>query len=257
MKAINFKLFFAALGLSLSVFVLDNFHLLDSVKSVGQAAALPVQFGLYNAFKGLGETFSIITFWRSGESRIKNLELRVAELAGAAAQKEALERENEILRRQLGVPALVKYKLLPAAVLGKSRFLEINAGYINGVKEGQSVIFQDNFVGKIARTTPRASFVLLPTDPDSKIPARVGKITALVIGQFNSNMLLTRVAQDEEIFPEQLVVTSGEGESAAAGLLIGKIKTVRGGQTDLFKEAELTSFLDATKLSTVFVILDQ
>lgn len=250
------KTFLILLFLSFIIFFLDGKGYLDGAKGVVQIVTLPVQYGFFATGQNIKNSFSFLTFWKSGENRIKNLELRIMELAAAKNEADRLEKENKELKKQLGINFFKNRVLLPATVLGLDRYLQIGAGSNDGVKEGATVIYLDNLVGKIIRVTPRSSFVILPTDPQTKIPVKTGKARGLVSGQFNFSEILDRVGQNEEINTSDLILTSGEADSFPPDLVVGKVDKIISQQTDIFKKATVKPVLNYSDLTTVFVIND-
>lgn len=255
-KMIQPKFLLGLLICALLAFTLDSARLLEVPKTVFYTVASPGQYLLHNVQVGLVDGLSFLTFWKSGEARIKNLELRVAELSVAKNQAGALERENRELRKQLGVTSLASHRQLPVVVLGLSRYLEIGAGQNQGVTVGQTVVYLDNLIGRVVSVSGRTSFVQLPSDPDARIAVGVGQARGLVSGQFGSGLEISQVAQNEDIRPGDLVSTSGEGGTYLPGMLVGKLGTINTDQTGLFKEAEVIPLIDYKQLTTVFVVLD-
>lgn len=243
---------------SLLIFGLDrSTGIFNPIRGVVSVAALPVQYGLYRGGQAVFDTFSFLTFWKSGEQRIKYLELRILELGSQKDRADRLESENLELRRQLGNDkSLLAHRLLPAEVLGVGNDLEIGVGSGEGVTQGMSVVYLNNLVGRVTKATPRASFVQLPQDAAARIPAKSGTVRGLVVGRFGSGIVLTQIAQNEEIAEGNLVSTSGEGETYIADLVIGKVKAVQGEKTALFREATIEPLIDSQRLTTVFVIMD-
>lgn len=243
------KLFLILLISSVLIFFLDGRGYLNGVKGAVQIVILPVQYSFFAAGQNVKNSFSFLTFWKSGENRIKNLELRNMELAAAKNEADRLEKENKELKKQLGVNITKSHILLPAPVLGLDRYLQIGAGTNDGVKEGMMVVYLDNLVGKIIRVLPRSSFVQLAIDPQAKIPVKTGKARGLVSGQFNSSQILDRVAQNEEINTGDLIFTPED-------LVVGKVDKIISQQTDIFKKATVLPVLDYSELTTVFIIND-
>ena len=93
-------------------------------------------------------------------------------------------------------------------------------------------------------------------DPEARIAAKVGVVRGLVKGEFNSAIIISQIAQNEEIRPEDLVLTSGEGGGYWPGLTIGRIVIVKPGQNGIFKEAEVAPLIDYSKLEIVYVNAD-
>ncbi|MBI3558872.1 rod shape-determining protein MreC [Candidatus Gottesmanbacteria bacterium] len=243
------KTFLILLISSFLIFFLDGKGYLNGVKGTVQIITLPVQYSFFAAGQNIKNSFSFLTFWKSGEARIRNLELRNLELGAAKNEAERLEKENKELKKQLGANISKNHVLLPAPVLGLDRYLQIGVGINDGVKEGMIVVYLDNLVGKIIRVLPRSSFVMLPTDPQSKIPVKIKEARGLVSGQFNSSQILDRVGQNEEINLGDLIFTLED-------LVVGKVDKIISQQTDIFKKAIVKPILNYSDLTTVFVIND-
>ena len=109
-------------------------------------------------------------------------------------------------------------------------------------------------MGVVNNTSFGTSSILLPTDPDSKIPVKTAKTGAkgLLIGQFESGMLLDKVVQQDELLISDTVITSGEG-GFADGIVIGSIANINKKETELFQTAEVKSLLGLSRLEYVFV----
>lgn len=251
MKSLQVKTLSLFLVASLLLFLLDTAQLLNPVKTAAQIVFLPAEEAVHSVKIGLDDTFSFLTFWRSGESRIKNLEQRNLELLTKANQADSLASENADLRAQLGVKPLAGNTLLPARVLGLDRYLGVAAGADDGVRSDMTVVYLGNYVGKVKTVSPKSSFVELPTDPDTKISAKIGvtgTVHGLISGQFNSSITLDHVAQEEDMKVGDQVFTDDN-------LLIGSVVSIDSKDTDLFKRATIQPQITTGKLTTVFIIL--
>lgn len=261
MAYLKTKTLVVLLFFSLVILFLDNLKILNPLKSLLELGIVPIEYQLHSINNGVTDTFSFLTFWKSGEARIKNLEQRNLELLSQASRADTLEKENQELRYQLGVKSLLNRTLLPAAVLGISRYMQIGVGAKDQVRENMTVVYLGNLVGRVIQVAPRTSLVELPTDAGAKIPVKIkstSNIRGLALGQFNSSILLDKIAQNEEIKPDDLVLTTGEGKDTVSNsdLVVGKINTLTNKETGLFRQASIKSLIDYQQLTTVFVILD-
>lgn len=123
MKDLSIRYWGILLVLSFLLIFLDHQRFLRSLRFVTDAVVSPVELGVYATKNDLADTFSFLSFWKSGESRIKNLEQRNLELTAKAVRADGLERENQELRKQLGVAGFGSRKLLPASVQGLGKYL--------------------------------------------------------------------------------------------------------------------------------------
>src|SRR3989344_3764728 len=257
MKEINLRFFGGFCVLALVMIFLDRQGMFREFRPVMQIILTPLEMGTYSVKNSVTDSISFLTFWKSGEARIKNLEQRNLELQIQANNEKILENENIELKKQLGVTSLSKFKRLPVIVLGVARFMIIDRGTKDGIVVGHSVAYLDNFVGQTVRSDASVSYVQLATDADFKIPVKVGllgNVYGVSLGQFNSSIILDQVSQDEDIKIDDLVYTSGQTGKFIPDLLIGKIFQISSAKTDLFQKAKVKPLIVYDKLNTVFVI---
>lgn len=247
MKQNTLRLFLILFLLSLLITFFDRRGVFDFAKAPIQIVTNPI-FTNLNSYK---DSLNFLTFWKSGEMRIKNLEERNLELMAFKDEADRLREENVNLRSQFETSVVKPHQLIVAQVLGVNRYIEIDKG-----KVGQVVVYKDNLVGRIIRATPRVSYVQKPSDPNEKVPVRIGQSTGIALGQFNSSIILDKVAANEAINEGDIVTTSGEGETFMPNLIVGKISKVLPSEGEIFKKAEIAPLISENDLRMVFVIDD-
>lgn len=240
---------------SLLLIFFENFHWTRPVRAVVEQGTRPVKLSLYRGKQKFWATFSFLSFWRSGQQKIKYLEERNRELQVEAQKTKALEEENRTLRAQLKVVLPSNWELLPAQTLGKTRYLTIDKGEKEGVKIGQVVILKNILVGKVVAVSLQESQVRLPADPESKIPVRTAKTGAegLLVGQFGRGMVLEKVTQGESLEGEDLVVTTGES-GYPKDLIIGKVSWVEKKESEVFQKAGVEPSLNFDEIEVIFLV---
>ncbi len=256
MTRVNYRAFFVLIFASLALFLIDRNGLFYWPKYAVQIVVNPIEYGLYSIKVGASDSVSFLSFWRSGEERIKNLEQKNWELTSKLVLMKEIQEENNFLRAQLGAKPMGVAKMLPARVLGQGQGLEINVGEQDGAKPGMSVTLAGNLIGRVERVLPRSAFVVLPRDGQSKIPVAIGTVRAVAMGAYGSEIILDKVGQTDQLQKDDLVVTSGEGESYVAGLVVGRISNITGKETDLFRRAEVVPLINYDKLRTVFLVIN-
>lgn len=258
MRWAKIRIFLVFLTLCLLVAFLDQRNVLSPVRSVFQFGLSPIVRATYVLKNNFQDALSFITFWKSGEARIKNLEQKNLELIGKALRVEQLEKENRDLYKQLGTPFPSGHIRLGANVLGVNRFLIVGRGSKDGVRLGQSVVYLDHFIGKVIRVDEGVSFIQLPTDGEIKIPVKVGatgSAKGVTVGQFHSTIILDQVAQNEEIKVGDYILTSGEDGKILPDLILGRVKKIVSVPTDIFKKAEIEPLMTYDQLDLVFIII--
>jgi rod shape-determining protein MreC len=156
-------------------------------------------------------------------------------------------------RNQVVVAADVIQSFDPSAAL---RTIVLNRGARDGFAPGMAVVTENGLVGRIINVTATASRVLLVTDPNSTISARLQESRAPggVVGLLTGGLRMQFIPLDAEISEGELVVTSGQGGNLPPDITIGVVTSLRQFEFELNQEAEVRSLIDFARLETVLVI---
>lgn len=260
MKALvsDFKLFFGLILLSLFLLLFDNLNLLNFPKSLVQTITVPVQYGLYKSVTSIGENFQFISTARQAYLENEALRLQLGELLTENSNLRKKLSENETLVDQYNKLSPITYDLMPAHVIGSGRFLTLDRGLDDGVKEGQAVVYKDNYVGQVKEVSPKTSRVLLPFDPDSKIAVfsqgLEGRARGILLGQFGADLLMDKILHQESIAALDLVYSEGIEGRLPKGLLMGRVLEVLGKDNEVFRQARVIPLFKAVDLDMVFVM---
>jgi rod shape-determining protein MreC len=184
----------------------------------------------------------------------------IGETIDAKGENEELRAENEALRRQLvdergavrenrELRALVRMDqrlgleqqgAVTARVYGRSptvwySTVTVNKGSRDGVREGQPVVNGAGLVGRVRRVSGRSAQVLLITDGDSGVTARVNEsgaqgIVAPAVGDPH-DLRLEYLGRNDRIREDHTVVTSGTRSTRhpsrfPPGIPIGRVTRV-------------------------------
>ncbi len=246
-----------------AVFLLSD--LVGLAKPMRQAVnfiALPLERLTYQGGRAIAQEVSIFWELRSVLGKYYALEKEHRETVAHLNNLSQVAKENEILKAQFARSPVETQKLLPAQVMGVSRYLILNKGQQDGVKGGQVVVLENSLIGKVVEVTATSARVLLPTDPNSEITAEVAggsyRPRGLVVGDFGVGMHLEKILPDEMVEVGDLVLTSGEltegsNEGYPKDLVIGKISKVQRSDSDLFQRAEVEPIFSYRDLDLVFV----
>ena len=219
-----------------------------------------------NIFKISLKTNNFIDFVVS----IKNLEQENIELKknnlnllGEFVKLKEIEKENEMLREQIGLPLSESSELILASIIGKDssdfgKYFLINKGKKDGIKEKSVVIVSGNLlVGQAIEVFDSFSRIQLIIDPNSLVNARIqdSKIMGLIKGGQELDLVFDLLPQGKNIEVDSLVVTSGLSGLFPAGLLIGQIEKVISSEAQISQIAKVKPVVDFYKLDKVFVII--
>ncbi|WP_119067104.1 rod shape-determining protein MreC [Aggregatilinea lenta] len=203
-------------------------------------------------------------------SNFRRLEKRNQDLeeAYAIAQSQLAEyREKALLYDDLA--ALLEYdrfepedrEFVTCDVIGLDntgfvRAIQIDCGRRDGVEIGDPVVIDLGMVGRVTKVSATGAEVLLLTDPNSQINARVQTTRAdgVVVGQLSGDLLMSYISVDDEVREGDFVVSSGLGQTAPADLILGRVLSVSLAQSELYQEARVRSLVEFDRLEVVQVI---
>lgn len=200
--------------------------------------------------------------------KIKGLKEKNLELLNKIVDSEKLKRENAALSDQFQTSYPRSSKLFKAEIIGAPSFIPgvslpttfiINKGSKDNLKVGQAVVVKDNLVGIISRVSVNLSKVNIINNSPSSFTAKTENGALGVVRGTNGGLILDNVLLSENIKVGEIVLTYGdidfEGVGIPPNLVVGQIKSVEKSASDLFQKAKIESFVDFTRLLTIFVYL--
>lgn len=254
----DLRFFVSLIFLSIILTLADSLNLLNYPKSKLEQITIPIQYGLYQTSHGLlGQFEFVILAGRAySESKLLREQLALVLSENSRLRRELAETQATLAQRQTF--SLYTFDLVSARPIGISRYLVIDKGSDDGLKVNQSVIYKDNFIGKIDKVTPKRSFVLLSSDPDSRVSAFVsgpaGKARGVLVGQFGAEMLFDKILHQEKVKVSDLVYTEGGEIEIPRGLILGQVFQVLTRDNEVFKQAKVRPIFQVADLDIVFVI---
>lgn len=254
----SLRYFWIFLILSLLLFALSRYNLLETPSSYLTKAVTSASAPLFLIGDFFGGIFK-------NDTKLKEENLA---LAKKLIDQEKLLSENKALHDQFQIEKPRSLDLLPAGIVSSPRFipgifspefLVIDKGTDEGIKVGNGVVFKNNLVGKVTKTSKFLSQVTLLTNPNLKFAAKTEKGTFGVLkGEGNGDIFLDNVLLSDHLSKGELVVTSGDLKIDQTGfppdLIIGKIVSVSSNPSDLFQRAKLQTLVDFSSLTKVFII---
>lgn len=198
-------------------------------------------------------------------------------LQGVDDENRQLRRELELLKEQNNqlreaasaterLTELLQFKsqsttpMVAAQVIGRDtgnwyKTIIINKGSSSGLQVDQGVITPAGVVGRIVKTTPATSVVLLVTDPNNAIAGLVQRTRdeGIVEGTTQGQARLKYIPLLSNARAGDRVVTSGLVGGFPRGLAIGTITRTDKEEGGLFQSAELTPEVDPDRVEEVLV----
>lgn len=258
---------FIYVAIFVAIFVLLNIiipekYLSAPIRNAFYKIISPLASSLYKGGESSGGFLDRISKIRRLDEEKSNLEKKVAELITENSKLHELERENELLKNQLGLKEELKNsEFIAADVIGRgptniSNTLLLNKGSDNGLAEGMPVVTNNMLLGKLTDVSSDHSRVLLIVDPASVINVMVQETRAAGIlkGEAGFNLKIESVPQEAPLKKGQRIVTSGLGGTLPKGLIIGEAEEIKSSESEIFQSARVKPYADFNHLEVVFII---
>lgn len=259
LKESNFSRSLTAIGSVLVLVVANNLGWV-AVAGILQDTASPLSRPLARAGQNVGLKIYGLGGWKSGEKTLR-LEQENQRLTAELSRLNSLEQENQQLRDNLGFDQKKPYRQVGADIIGfqpggGGQIIQINRGTDSGIAIGMPVVSQGYLVGKIGHTAARSSHVVLINDPAFRVLV-VGQTSGaegIVKGQVGSGLIMEKIPQNQNLKPDEIVVSSGLDGEYPRGLIIGTVNNITQDSQSIFQAAQISQKFEATRLRVLLVI---
>ena len=231
----------------------------------------PIEEGAGRALKPVRDAINWFdeTFDARGEN--DRLSDELSELRTDAVDAEAIEAENEELRKALDFrtnAGIQGYEQVTARVIARSPTVwysqvTIDQGSSAGVERDDPVVTGDGLVGKVSDTTAGTAQVTLITDHRSAVSARILQDGPLGVVKPEvgdpDDLLLDFVQEDREVSRGQRLVTAGSTASDLEslfpyGIPIGEVTNAELQADDTYQSVDIKPFADLRDFEYVQVL---
>ena len=173
--------------------------------------------------------------------------------------------ELERLRELLLLNALYDRPAFAARVIAKRfgpqavlKTFTVNKGFLDGAIVGTPVVTQNGVVGRVLRTAPHASTVLMVTDPGFRLAviSQKSRTPGILTGTTGSDRRLevAYVAQSANIRVGETLITAGVDGSFPKGIPVGVVTLVTPGNEILFQQVHAQPVVNLEALEEVLLL---
>ncbi len=137
-------------------------------------------------------------------------------------------------------------------------YIFIDKGSDDGLSRGMPVVTAQGLVGRVDAVIANAARVQLINDPASSVNVQLAasRTEAMLQGSLTGDVTLEMVAQDAELKPGDVILTSALGGNYPANILVGQVASVRKLETALFQSASVQPSVNFSLLRSVLVVVD-
>lgn len=236
-------------------------------KSLAFAVIYPFQYAGVSSIAFVKDFFSSIKNNKYLKRELEQTRKLLQEYERTQYEFDEIKKENERLRRLIGVQSELEYETVIAEVVAKSpqnffKTLIVNRGKESGVEKWMPVIaYQNNVkcvVGKVIDAQKFSSRIQPLIEQTSYIGAMLkdSRYSGILVGQspLSDNCLLQYINRRTEINYGDIVLTSGMGGVFPKGIMVGEVVSVSKKRYGIFQEALVSPLADFGRLEEVYII---
>jgi rod shape-determining protein MreC len=264
-------LFLALVLITVSVRESDG-GALHRIQNAGATVLRPFQVAAERVAQPFKDVYGYFDGLASAKSQNKRLRLELEQarqqaIANVSAARDAAQL-RALLRFEDSPRFPQNYRAVNARVISFpsgpfQQQVTIAAGTSSGIRLHTPVVDTGgNLVGQVTRTAPTASQVTLLTDPDSAVSAvdLQTRITGLLQHSSGSALELDRVTKDVVVNKGDVIVTAGTRNPRypdlyPRGIPIGVVTSVGQTDTDLYKQIQVSPFVNFSRLDAVAALV--
>lgn len=226
------------------------------------ALVAPVQSALRSTGDFLSDLGYGVVHGRRLREENERLQREIEALRASQITQEEVRQENERLRRLLQFAQSKKIRPLVARVLAIQpsayfHTLIVSCGQAEGVHPRMVAVTDRGLVGLVYTVTRHTAHVLLITDPNASVGARIQRAESRAVGVCRGlgeeYLVLTFLSKDADVRPGDVVVTSGLGGVYPAGIPIGTVEQVIEQRQAGMREARVKPFVQVEQIEEVLL----
>jgi rod shape-determining protein MreC len=235
---------------------------LDSIGRGIMTVIGPIQDAVSNALRPVGNFLAGFTQVPSLKAEVERLQRQNALLEQRERQIADILRENEELRRSIGLGRRLELKTTTVRVtgVGPSNFentVFIDHGSREGIRKDMPVISGAGLVGRVVEASAHSARVLLLIDPSSAVAARIASNgeTGVISGQGRDQLQFDLFDPEAAVTVGDQVVTSGyQGGVYPPGIPIGTVARLEARGGALSRRVWLDPYVDFTALDYLLIV---
>jgi rod shape-determining protein MreC len=244
---------------------------LHSVQSAGVTVLRPFEVAAERVARPFRDVYGYFRGLVHAKSENARLRQQVNLLRQQALQGNFAQEQNRELRAQLHFvdsPIFPQdYSPVNTRIISWSGEFDqqvvIAAGSDQGIKEDTPIVTKDGLVGRVTDVTSNAAHVTLLTDESSAVPARDQKSQATGLvrhGEGEGSLVLDYVPKEKNVQRGDVIVTAGTQSRRfpslfPGGIQIGFVTSVGQSDTALYKQVQITPYVDFAGLDAVTALI--
>lgn len=200
------------------------------------------------------------------EKKIDSLQQQLGQLQEQLADYNNLKAQNELYKDALELKEENKdFKFVEASVIGRDSAnpycsFTISKGIMNGIKEGDAVLYGKYLVGVIDKAYPTYSVVCSVIDPDFSVSAydistnEISYVTGSADLASDGYCKFENLDANTKISYGSIIATAGISGNMPKGIIIGTVKDINDEVTNISTYAAVEPGTDIEKLNSCLIL---
>lgn len=229
--------------IALVLLTLDLTGLRGTVTAPVERILSPLQQSVYSARIRFQNVLEFTMSYQTMVERLGYLENKTAELSAEVAALEALEKENETLRKMIeNTDRTLESRVISVPIVSAAVPM-IAAGSDQGIEPGMMVTVSNTLLGSISSVSQgRAVVSLFERTRDSGVVATTSNGVQGVLLGTGSGVVFTHIPSNETVEVGDSLTTVGQ-EGIKRGLLLGVLSQNLTNQEDAFQTFRVDQFV--------------
>ncbi|HZT08551.1 MAG TPA: rod shape-determining protein MreC [Chloroflexota bacterium] len=255
----------AFVTIAVAVFIITMPGTAYQAQAVGIRFIAPVEYAISRAVDSVAYFADTVRQAGTLAAQNRGYQEEINRLQAEVVQMQELELENRDLRRLLDLRgraplgSLLSVNVIAQDPLAIVQGVTVDRGSDDGVTVDAPVITWRGLVGRVVEVEPTASKVLLITDVNSAVSARIqnpdSRATGVVRGTGDGHLIMQYVPRSDVLRTGDLAITSGIGGVFPSGIVVGRVLQVRQRDVDVFQEALVEPAVDVRSLERLYIVL--
>jgi rod shape-determining protein MreC len=253
-------IFLQILGLAVQVKSPNENHPARLIRVWAISTITPLEKGLVRVQSGASDIWHNYFYLRGVRQENRELRDQIEQLQIEQVRMKQDADQAHRLQSLLGFKEQFIAKTLAAQVIGssgseQSRTVTIDRGSRDGIQADMAVISATGVVGKVISVFKSTSQVLLINDQQSGVGTILeqSRLQGVLKGKSSGELVIDKIMPDEQVKPDDRVLTSGGDQIFPKGLIIGNVDRIEKGPEFLQVTVRPTAALN--RLEEVLVIL--
>jgi len=203
-------------------------------------------------------------FFRTHTSLVREnkfLKEELTKLSFALTRADEIQRENEHLKKLLGIKQTAPRYVTTATVVARDsvsffRTILVDKGIQDGITNATFIATDKGLVGRIVEPYDASSRVMLITDPDSRVTGIVSttRDQGIIYGTGRHFLIMKYLPPQNAVAKGATVITSGLGGVYPKGFMVGVVARVQKDPTGLYAYAIIIPSAELNKLEEVLCL---